>query len=73
MSEALEHPHMRARATFTEVGGVAQPAPAPRFSRSSPDAPSPPSHPGADTEAGLARWGVAAERIAALRAQGAIA
>jgi alpha-methylacyl-CoA racemase len=73
MSEALDHPHMRARATFTEVGGVAQPAPAPRFSRSTPEAPRPPSHPGADTQAGLERWGLTAERIASLRAQGAIA
>jgi len=73
MSEALEHPHMRARSTFTEVDGLAQPSPAPRFSRSTLDAPRPPSHPGADTEAGLARWGVTAERIAELRANGAIA
>jgi alpha-methylacyl-CoA racemase len=72
MSEALEHPHMRARGTFTEVGGLAQPSPAPRFSRSTLDAPRPPSNPGADTEAGLTRWGVTAERIAELRAAGAI-
>ena len=32
MAEALEHPHNVARATFVEVGGVVQPAPAPRFS-----------------------------------------
>jgi alpha-methylacyl-CoA racemase len=30
-SEAPNHPHMRARGTFTEVAGVVQPAPAPRF------------------------------------------
>jgi alpha-methylacyl-CoA racemase len=73
MSEALEHPHMRARGTFTEVDGLAQPSPAPRFSRSTLEAPRAPSHPGADTEAGLTRWGVPAERIAELRAVGAIA
>ena len=33
MSEAAEHPHNVARETFVEVDGVAQPAPAPRFSR----------------------------------------
>ena len=33
MSEAAEHPHNVARATFVEVDGVKQPAPAPRFSR----------------------------------------
>jgi len=32
MSEAPRHPHLAARGTFTESGGVAQPAPAPRFS-----------------------------------------
>ncbi|WP_431845957.1 CaiB/BaiF CoA transferase family protein [Allosphingosinicella sp.] len=30
--EAAEHPHMLARGTYCEVGGVRQPAPAPRFS-----------------------------------------
>lgn len=33
LSEAREHPHLRARAAFVEVDGIAQPAPAPRFSR----------------------------------------
>ena len=33
IAEAPEHPHMRARASFIEVDGVVQPAPAPRFSR----------------------------------------
>ncbi|MFC6761024.1 CoA transferase [Sulfitobacter porphyrae] len=36
-SEAPEHPQMAARGTFTEVAGVTQAAPAPRFSRSTPD------------------------------------
>ena len=31
--EAIEHPHNKARETFVEVEGVAQPAPAPRFSK----------------------------------------
>src|SRR5690606_38417032 len=31
--EAPDHPHNRERGTFVEVGGVMQPAPAPRFSR----------------------------------------
>lgn len=33
--EAPQHPHNRARETFIEVAGVLQPAPAPRFSRTS--------------------------------------
>jgi alpha-methylacyl-CoA racemase len=32
MAEAPTHPHNAARATFIEVGGVMQPAPAPRYS-----------------------------------------
>jgi alpha-methylacyl-CoA racemase len=33
MTEAPEHPHNVARRTFFELGGLMQPAPAPRFSR----------------------------------------
>ena len=33
LSEAPEHPHLKARETFVTVGDVMQPAPAPRFSR----------------------------------------
>jgi alpha-methylacyl-CoA racemase len=39
--EAPEHPHNRARDTFLAIDGVVQPAPAPRFSRTPPDAPAP--------------------------------
>ena len=42
MEEAPRHPHMRARGVFIDIDGVAQPAPAPRFSRSVPTQPSPP-------------------------------
>lgn len=31
--EAVEHPHMRAREAYIDIGGKMQPAPAPRFSR----------------------------------------
>jgi alpha-methylacyl-CoA racemase len=37
--EAPQHPHNRARATFTELDGVTQPAPAPRFARTPADPP----------------------------------
>lgn len=33
LSEALRHPHLVSRGTFTDLDGIAQPAPAPRFSR----------------------------------------
>lgn len=39
LHEAPSHPHLKARGTYVEIEGVTQPAPAPRFSRSVPDAP----------------------------------
>ena len=33
MSEATQHPHMKAREVFITRHGIPQPAPAPRFSR----------------------------------------
>ena len=33
VSEAPEHPHLKARGTFVEHDGLVQPQPAPRFSR----------------------------------------
>jgi alpha-methylacyl-CoA racemase len=41
LSEAPSHPHNKARGTFTTVGGLTQPAPAPRFSEPPPAAPRP--------------------------------
>ncbi len=71
--EAPEHPHNVHRQTFTEVAGVTQPAPAPRFSRTEAAISRPPSHAGQHTDEVLADWGVAADRIATLRESGAIA
>jgi alpha-methylacyl-CoA racemase len=42
MAEAPNHPHAAQRQAFGEVGGVRQPMPAPRFSRSEPAQPTPP-------------------------------
>ena len=70
--EAPDHPHNRARGTFTEVAGVVQPAPAPRFSRTAPEIAGPPPGPGQHTDEALADWGFAADEIAELRAAGAI-
>jgi len=41
LDEAPQHPHFQARGTFVDVAGVVQPAPAPRFSRSTPATPQP--------------------------------
>ncbi len=72
LDEAPGHVHNRDRGVFVDVDGVAQPGPAPRFSRTVPDAPSPPPRPGADTIAGLRDWGVADARIDALVADGVV-
>jgi alpha-methylacyl-CoA racemase len=73
MAEAPHHPHNVARSTFIEIDGVAQPAPAPRFSRTPAGRPAPPRPPGDDLRAVLADWGIATGRIEALVASGALA
>jgi alpha-methylacyl-CoA racemase len=71
-TEAAEDPHARSRGSFTHAGGVLQPAPTPRFSRTPGALSRLPPMPGADTDQALAAWGLSAERLAALRAAGAI-
>lgn len=71
MSEAAQHPHNVARNTFVEVAGITQPAPAPRYSRTVTNIPTPPAHAGEHTRAVLADWGFDADRIDALVAAGA--
>jgi alpha-methylacyl-CoA racemase len=73
MSEATLNPHNRARGTFIDVEGVVQPAPAPRFSRSTPDTPMRPAHPGEHTREVLLGVGLDASEIDELIALGAVA
>jgi alpha-methylacyl-CoA racemase len=73
LSEAPGHPHARARSSFADVGGVVQPAPAPRFGRSAAQVPTEPPRPGADTDTVLAGLGLSAEEVAGLRASGVVA
>ena len=70
-SEAASHPHNAARGTFVEIGGMVQPAPAPRFDRTPPSTPEAPRAKGSDTEAVLAELGVT--DLEALRSAGVIA
>lgn len=72
MDEAPSHPHNAARETFVEVGGVVQPAPAPRFSATPGKIQGPPPKIGADNDAALADWGFSAGLIADLKASGAL-
>ncbi|CAN7531057.1 CaiB/BaiF CoA-transferase family protein [Phenylobacterium sp. LjRoot219] len=71
IQEAPTHPHNRARGTFIEAFGLVQPAPAPRYSESTPRPPTL-SAPGADTDAVLRDAGYAPARIAALRRAGVV-
>jgi alpha-methylacyl-CoA racemase len=70
--EAVQHPHNRARGTFTEVAGVVQPAPSPRFGGTPGSIRRPPPNPGQHGDEALADWGLGSEEIAGLRASGAI-
>jgi alpha-methylacyl-CoA racemase len=72
MSEAADHPHIRARGTIVDADGVLQPAPSPRFSRTAGAIQRPPAGPGEHTDEILADWGFGADEIAALRARGAV-
>jgi alpha-methylacyl-CoA racemase len=60
MREALLHPHNVARAAFAKVDGVAQPAPAPRFSRTPGAIAHGPVQAGDGGAEALAEWGVTA-------------
>ena len=73
MSEAVAHPHNVHRRTFVEVGGMAQPAPAPRFGRTPAPVPEPAAPAGQHTDQVLLEWGLPAGRVAELRRLGAIA
>ena len=72
LEEAPLHPHNVARGTFIDVGGAIQPAPAPRYSETVVDVPTPSPKVGADSDAILSDIGFDAERIAAVRAIGAV-
>lgn len=72
IKEAPDHPHNKARGTYIELGGVVQPAPAPKFTNHSLDTPKAPKSEGADTDAILQDLGLDAEQIAGLYAAGVI-
>jgi alpha-methylacyl-CoA racemase len=71
-TEAPDHPHNRARGTFTEVAGVVQPAPAPRFLSTPGEIRRPPPNPGQYGDEALTDWGLSADDVTDLRESGAI-
>ncbi|MFD5945340.1 CaiB/BaiF CoA transferase family protein [Streptomyces collinus] len=58
LREASHHPHLAARGTFTDHGGITQPAPAPRFSATPTSVRTGPARPGADTADVARDWDV---------------
>ena len=72
MSDAIADAHLAHRAVLVGDADNYQPAPAPRFSATPAGQPGPPVLPGTDGAAALIDWGVAADRVAALRASGVV-
>ncbi len=71
LSEAPFHPHNVAREAFVEIEGVAQAAPAPRFSRTPPEIKCPPPVAGAHDHEILLDWGFSDTDIEKLENEGA--
>jgi len=71
VAEAPRHPHAVARDAYVDIGGVPQPAPAPRFSRTPPAARVAPRR-GEHTDQVLAEAGFDTDEIATLRKGGTI-
>ncbi len=72
LTEAPDHQHNVERETFVEHGGIRQPAPAPRFSRTPATLGLTPPAPGDQTNEILAELGYDDDDIARLRAAGAV-
>ncbi|MDP1585024.1 MAG: CaiB/BaiF CoA-transferase family protein [Bradyrhizobium sp.] len=70
--EAPRHPHNRARATFVDIAGVMQPAPAPRFSVTPTALPRPPHSADDGALEQVRRWGVAQPELDALVQRGVV-
>jgi alpha-methylacyl-CoA racemase len=73
LDEAPKHPHNVARQTFVELGGVVQPAPAPRFSATPGAIQGPPPAIGAHDLEALSDWGFSSADIDSLKSSGALA
>jgi alpha-methylacyl-CoA racemase len=72
LAEAPAHPHNVERQTFVEVGGVVQPQPAPRFSRTPAAVPEPPAAAGQHATEVLLELGFSRAEVDALLDAGAV-
>jgi alpha-methylacyl-CoA racemase len=71
-AEAARHPHNVARGAYVDIGGVAHPAPAPRFGVTPAEVCAPPAGVGEHTHTLLAWAGFAGEEIDRLTAAGIV-
>ena len=72
LAEAPQHVHNHTRQSFVEIGGVTQPAPAPRFSRTPGAVSRGAPRRGEGGAEALADWGFSHAEIEALQARGAL-
>jgi len=72
LAEAQQHPHNKARGAFVDIGGVTQPAPVPRFSRTPGAISRGAPRRGEGGAKALADWGFNAAEIEGFRARGAL-
>lgn len=72
LDEASYHPHAVERNSYIDVGGIRQPAPAPRFSRTPSAVQSPPADVGEHTIECLTDWGVDRQLINTLLSENVI-
>jgi alpha-methylacyl-CoA racemase len=72
LADAPQHEQNAARGTFVEVGGIVEPAPTPRFSRSATGVPAPAPPPGEHDLARLTAWGIPIADVEALVAAGVV-
>jgi alpha-methylacyl-CoA racemase len=72
LAEVAEHPHNKHRETFKNMDGVVQPAPSPRFSRTSPDLTTSSRASGQDTREILEDAGFGTDEIESLVSAGAV-
>src|SRR5260370_21416886 len=72
MTEASQHPHAKARNAYVDVSGFAQPASAPRFSRTKEGVKGPAARRGEHTDQVLGERGFSAKEIGELKAAGMV-
>jgi alpha-methylacyl-CoA racemase len=72
LDEAASHPHNQARQNIVEVDGIRQSAPTPRFSRTPGAIQGAPPTIGQHTSTALSDWGLTADEVKRLKAEGAV-